>query len=125
MEPENKYNIKFIKISGILYILGLLYILISLIGDSSSSSGGGNNGGGGGAIYAIGGFILIGAVILTILNFTFSKPKPEDKYLRFLPIFILITVILLSLTVTFLSLRISLVVLVGILFLFIKIFRKK
>lgn len=125
MEPENKYNIKFIKISGILYILGVLYIPISLIWDSSSSSGGGNNGGGGGAIYAIGIYILIGAVVLTFLNFTFSKPKPEDKYLRFLPIFILIAAILLFVTVTFLGLRDSLVVLVGILFLFIKIFRKK
>ena len=124
MEPENKYNIKFIKISGILYILGVLYIPISLIWGSSSSSGGGNHGGGA-AIEAIGIYILIGAVVLTFLNFTFSKPKPEDKYLRFLPIFILIAAILLFATVTFLGLRDNLVVLVGILFLFIKIFRKK
>lgn len=116
MEKLNQYNIKFIKINGIVYTLGLLYIPISLLWKANTSSNGGNNGGTGGAIYVYTAYTLIPAIAITILNFRFSKPKPKKKYLRFFPILILIAFAI--------GLINPLFSLVGIIFLFIKVLRK-
>jgi len=124
MKEQNKYNIKFIKIGGILYTLGLLYIPISILIENShsNSSNGGYNGGGSG-VYVLAEVILIAAVVLTIMNFLFSKPK--EKYLRFLPLFILLAFVLLFIMITFSSPISSLILLLGMIFLFIKVLRKK
>ena len=126
MKEQNKYNIKFIKIGGILYTLGLLYIPISILIENShsNSSNGGYNGGGSG-VYVLAEVILIAAVVLTIMNFLFSKPKPKEKYLRFLPLFILLAFVLLFIMITFSSPISSLILLLGMIFLFIKVLRKK
>jgi len=100
MEQKKEYNIKFIKISSIIYTLGLLYIPVSSMIEHSYTSGGGNNGGGGGAIYALALVILIATMAIIILNFIFSKPKPKEKYLRFLPLYILIIFALLAIALT-------------------------
>jgi len=97
MKQENNYNIKFIKTTGIIYALGLLSIFIYLIIEKSNSSGGGgNNGGGAMGIVIYGVALLLATIVLIILNYYFSKPKPNQKYLIFLPAIILLNVYTLS-----------------------------
>ncbi|HIP34116.1 MAG TPA: hypothetical protein EYG89_05275 [Bacteroidia bacterium] len=90
---EKEYNINFIKTSGIIYAIGTLIAIIYAYFESVNSyRGGGNNGGGamGIVIYGVG--FLIATIVVIILNFLLSKPKPSDKYLIFLPAIILLNI---------------------------------
>lgn len=95
-------NVTFIKKSGILYVLSLLGMLLYAIFFTKKHSGGGGSHGGGLLMIGLG--IVVVAVVLTVLNYFFSKPKSGEKFLLFLPILILIYLFILigmRLTITY------------------------
>ncbi len=107
MKQLEEGNIKFIKTSGIAYIIFILGMLFFEWASAVNRRPSGGDGGYGSAyeMMMVLAIILIVAVVLVGLNYFFSKPKVGEKFLIFSPILILLNMyVFVSLMIQFYAL---------------------